>query len=98
MKLRQVNVIIVTQYFETLNQFPDTVSKIQWFSLRNRVLNVSESTRIHLKLLDRLHLTLIWIQVKDLYAIASKFPYTAYLTKRTGTSFIRDKICSNNII
>ena len=59
MKLRKVNVIIVTQYFETLNQFPDTVSKIQWFSLRNRVLNVSESTTIHLKLLDRLNLTLI---------------------------------------
>ena len=50
--------MIVTQYFETLNQFPDTVSKIQWFSLRNRVLNVSESTKIHLKLMDRLHLTL----------------------------------------
>ena len=49
----------MTQYFEMLNQFPDIVSKIQWFSLRNRVLNVSESTRIHLKLMDRLHLTLI---------------------------------------
>ena len=24
MKLRKVDVIIVTQYFETLNQFPDT--------------------------------------------------------------------------
>ena len=51
--------MIVTQYFETLNQFPDTVRKIQWFSLRNRVLNVSESTKIHLKLMDRSHLTLI---------------------------------------
>ena len=57
--LYKVKVTIVTQYFETLNQFPDTVSKIQWFSLHNRVLNVSESTKIHLKLMDRLHLTLI---------------------------------------
>ena len=38
MKLDKVNVIIVTQYFGTLNKFPDTVSKIQWFSLRNRYL------------------------------------------------------------
>ena len=59
LKLQKVDVIIVTQYFETLNQFPDTVSKIQWFSLRNRVLNASESTRMYLKLIDRLHLTLI---------------------------------------
>ena len=57
--LYKVKVTIVTQYFETLNQFPDTVSKIQWFSLHNRVLNVYESTKIHLKLMDRLHLTLI---------------------------------------
>ena len=52
LKLQKVDVIIVTQYF-------DTVSKIQWFSLRNCVLNASESTRMYLKLMDRLHLTLI---------------------------------------
>ena len=33
--------------------------EITLLALRNRVLNVSESTRIHWKLLDRLHLTLI---------------------------------------
>ena len=39
MKLDKVNVIIVTQYFGTLNKIStDTVSKIQWFSLRNRYL------------------------------------------------------------
>ena len=49
MKSHKVNEIIVTQYFETLNQFQDT---------QLTVLNVSESIRIHLKLMGRLHLTL----------------------------------------
>ena len=31
-------------------------------------------------------------EVKALYAMASKFPYTAYLTKRTGASFIQDEL------
>ena len=50
MKLHKVNVIIVTQYFETFNQFPDTqYAKFNGSACRNRVSNVSESTRIHSK-------------------------------------------------
>ena len=30
--------------------------------------------------------------------MASKCPYTAYLTKRMGTSFIPDEICYSNFI
>ena len=36
-------------------------------------------------------LRLFWIQVKDLKAMALKCPYTAYLTKSMGTSFIQDE-------
>ena len=58
MKLHKVNAIIVTQYFETFNsknsqtqvckKFPDTqYAKFNGSANRNRVSNVSESTRIH---------------------------------------------------
>ena len=30
--------------------------------------------------------------------MASECPYTTYLTKGTGTSFIHDEICLNNFI
>ena len=48
MKLSKVDVIVVTQYFGTLNQFPDKqLEKFNGSAYRNRVSNVSESTRIH---------------------------------------------------
>ena len=43
--------------------------------------------------MNLLHLRLILLKVKVLYAMASNCTQAAYSIKRAGTSFIQDEIC-----